>query len=82
MKKSSTLAIATLLLLAASGVALAAQTGTATPGPDCEQVFKAKATADKSVSSKQLAHDLNLPVAEVNKCLRHHGPRATPHSGS
>ena len=85
MKKSSTLAIATVLLLATSGVALAEQGGTATPDADCNRVYEAKAHADKSVSSKQLARDLKMPVEKVNTCLRrlrHTGPRAaTPQTG-
>jgi hypothetical protein len=79
MKKSTAVAIAAVLLFASSGVALAAHTGAI--DPECNRVYKAKADAGKSVSSKQLAKDLNLPVDKVNTCLRHlrrHGPRATP----
>jgi hypothetical protein len=79
MKKSGTMAIAVALLLASGGVALARHTGKI--DPECNRVYKAKADADKSVSPKQLAQELNLPVAKVNECLKHlrrHGPRATP----
>jgi hypothetical protein len=79
MKKSSTVAIAAALLFAASGVALARHTGSI--DPECNKVYKAKADADKSVSSKQLAQELNMSVSKVNSCLKHlrrHGPRATP----
>ena len=49
MKKSSTLGIATVLLLATSVVGLAEQAGTATAAAvDCNAVFKAKAAADKN----------------------------------
>jgi len=79
MMKSSTLVIA--MLLVTGGAAWAGQAKSATPGPDCEKVFHAKTDAGKSVSSKQLARDLNMPVADVNTCLRrlrHRAPRATP----
>jgi hypothetical protein len=80
MKKSRTLAIATVLLLAISGVALGEEAAGATQ-IDCNPVFKAKAEAGKKLSSKQLAKDLNMPLDQVNTCLRrmrHSGPRATP----
>lgn len=84
MKKSSTLAIATALLFATGGVALAEQADTgADARVDCTKVFKAKASADKTISSKQLAQDLNLPIETVNECLlrlRQVGPRPTPGS--
>ena len=86
MKKSSTLGIATVLLLATSVVGLAEQAGTATAAAvDCNAVFKAKAAADKTISSQQLARDLSMPVKQVNKCLRrmrHVGPRSTPRAGN
>ena len=83
MRKSSTLAMATVLLLAISGVALGEEAAGATQ-VDCNPVFKAKAAADKSLSSKQLAADLNMPLEQVNICLRrmrHSGPRVTPPAG-
>jgi hypothetical protein len=79
MKKPSTIAVAVALLFASSGVAFAAHTGKI--DPECNRVYKAKADADKNISSKQLAKELNLPLAKVNECLKHlrrHGPRATP----
>ena len=49
MKKSSTLGVATVLLLATSVVGLAEQPGTATAAAvDGNAVFKAKAAADKN----------------------------------
>ncbi len=85
MKKSSTVAIAIVLLLATSGLALAEQAGTAADADvDCNAIFKAKAAADKNISSQQLARDLNLPLEQVNTCLRrlrHTGPQATPQAG-
>jgi len=83
MARANLLAIAALLLLATDNTVLAeggAKTSAATSA-DCNRVYKAKADADKDVSTNQLASDLNLPVATVQKCLRrvrHHGPRATP----
>ena len=86
MKKSSTLTIATVLLLATSVVGLAEQAGTATAAAvDCNAVFKAKAAADKTISSQQLARDLSMPVKQVNECLRRMrrvGPRSTPRAGN
>lgn len=79
MKQSSTLVIATVLLLATSGVALA-QRVTA-EDVECDPVFKAKATAGKTMSSEQLARDLKMPIEKVNACLlrlRTHPPAATP----
>jgi len=83
MKTSSTLAIAAILLLATIGVSRAedaAKTGTGTSA-DCNRIFKAKADAGKDISTEQLARDLQLPVATVQKCLRRKrraGPRSTP----
>jgi hypothetical protein len=81
MKQSSTLVIATALLLATNGVALAEQAAITTPDAECDRVFKTKATVGKTMSSEQLARDLNLPVEKVNTCLlllRSHPPPATP----
>ena len=72
MTKTRTLTIATLLLMALDGAALAKAAPTAAPTPtdaECNQVFKAKAAADKTVSSHQLARDLKLPIKTVNACL-------------
>jgi hypothetical protein len=83
MKQSSTLVIAILLLLATSAVARAEQAATATEDVECDQVFKAKATVGKNMSSEQLARELKMPVETVNTCLlrlRSHPPRATPAS--
>ena len=79
MARANLLAIAALLLLATDSAVLAK--GGAKTSTDCNRVYKAKADADKSVSTKQLATDLNLPVETVKKCLRrvrHSGPRPTP----
>ena len=83
MKTSSTLTIAAILLLATIGVARAEGAAPTAAGTsaDCNRVFKAKADAGKDVSTKQLAHDLQLPIATVQKCLRQMrraGPRKTP----
>ena len=85
MTKTKTLAIATLLLMALHGAALAEPAPTAAPAAtdaECNRVFKAKAAADKTISSKQLARDLKLPLKTVNDCLRRmrRGPR-TPAAG-
>jgi hypothetical protein len=83
MRRSNRLTIAILLLLATASQVLAeggAKSGTATSA-DCNRVYKAKADADKDVSTKQLARDLNLPIETVRTCLRrvrHSGPRPTP----
>ena len=68
MTKTSTLAIATALLLALGGTALAEAAPAATDA-ECNQVFTAKAAADKTISSQQLARDLKLPLETVNACL-------------
>lgn len=70
MTKASTLAIATALLLALGGAALGedAPVATATDA-ECNRIFKAKAEADKGISSQQLARDLNMPLETVNVCL-------------
>ena len=84
MKKSSILAIATLLLLTTSGVGLAehaaantddADAAAATKavadgvGPaDCNPVFKAK-SEEKSKSPKEIAAKLGLPLEKVNTCF-------------
>ena len=84
MPRPNRLAIAALLLLTTGSAVLAAEGGAKTGGAvsaDCNRVYKAKAAADKDVSTNQLAQDLNLPVATVQKCLRHvrhRGPRSTP----
>ena len=86
MKRSSTLTITAALLVAASGVALAEatpKTGTPTSA-ECNRIYTAKAAADKDISTKQLAHDLQLPVETVRHCLRlkrSQGPRTTPRAG-
>jgi hypothetical protein len=75
--------IAALLLLATASAVRSesgAKTGSAASA-DCNRVYKAKAEAGKELSTKQLARDLKLPVATVNKCLKHirrTGPRSTP----
>lgn len=72
MTKARTLTIATVLLVALHGAALAEgapATAPAATDADCNRVFKAKAAADKTVSSQQLARDLELPLATVNDCL-------------
>lgn len=68
MTKTNTLAIATALLLALGGTALAEAAPAATDA-ECNQVFTAKAAADKTISSQQLARDLKLPLETVNACL-------------
>jgi hypothetical protein len=79
MRTSSTLAIATALLLVTSGAALA-QGEAASTDPDCNRVFKANAASEKKISSNQLARDLNLPIEKVNECLLilRRGPARTP----
>jgi len=83
MKKSTIAAVAAVVLLATSAVTLAqgeAKKSTATSA-DCNRVFKAKADAGKSVSTQQLAQELQLPVETVRACLHHQrrqGPRQTP----
>ena len=82
MKQSGTLMIATLLLLATSTVALAQKV--TTEDVECDPVFKAKATAGKTMSSEQLARELKMPLEKVNGCLlrlRTHPPAATPQAG-
>jgi hypothetical protein len=74
MTKTSTLAIATALLLALgaaarAGDAPAAPAATAATDAECSRVFKAKADADKTISSQELSRDLNLPLETVNDCL-------------
>jgi hypothetical protein len=72
MTKTSTLAIATALLVASAGAALAEAAPTTAPAAtdaECNRVFKAKAEADKTISSQQLARDLDLPLETVNACL-------------
>ena len=74
MTKTSTLAIATAFLLALGGAALADDAPAAPAAPaatdaDCNRIFKAKADADKNISSQQLARDLNMPLETVNACL-------------
>ncbi len=74
MAKTNTLAIATALLLALGGAALADDAPAAAAAPaasdaDCNRIFKAKADADKNISSQQLARDLNMPLETVNACL-------------
>ncbi len=74
MTKTSTLAIATALLLARGAAAPAedapaAPAATAATDAECNRVFKAKADADKTISSQQLSRDLNLPLETVNACL-------------
>jgi hypothetical protein len=83
MKKSRIPAIAAVLLLATTGATLGqgeAQKSAPTSA-DCNRVFKAKADAGKSVSTQQLAQELQLPVDTVRACIQHkrrQGPRATP----
>ena len=69
MTKTNTLAIATALLLALGGTALAEEAAPAATDAECNQVFTAKAAADKTISSQQLARDLKLPLETVNACL-------------
>ncbi|MFN8644443.1 MAG: hypothetical protein U0802_23340 [Candidatus Binatia bacterium] len=72
MTKTRTLAIATVLTMALAGAALAAEAPAAAPtatDAECNQVFKAKAAADKKISSQHLARDLKLPLTTVNDCL-------------
>ena len=73
MTKTSTLAIAAALLLVPGAAALAedapAAPAAAATDAECSRVFKAKADADKTISSQQLSRDLNLPLATVNDCL-------------
>ena len=69
MTKTSTLALAAMLSLALHGAALAETAPTAATDADCNRVFKAKAAADKTISSQQLSRDLDLPLATVNECL-------------
>ena len=87
MKVWSTVKIAAVLLLATGGTAIA-ESGTTTNTPthaECEAVFKAKAAAGKSVSTNQLAEQLQLPADKVKACIRmqrrgRHRP--TPASGT
>lgn len=87
MTKTSTLAIATALLLALGTAALAedapaAPAATAATDAECNRVFKAKADADKTISSQQLSRDLNLPLETVNDCLlRMRRVPSTPQAG-
>lgn len=74
MTKTSTLTITSALVLALGAAALAEDAPAApaaTPATDaeCSRVFKAKAEADKTISSQQLSRDLNLPLTTVNDCL-------------
>lgn len=74
MTKMNSLAIAAALLLALAGAALADDAPAAPAAPaatdaECNRVFKAKADADKNISSQQLARDLNMPLETVNACL-------------
>jgi hypothetical protein len=71
MTKTSTLTIATALLLALGAAAMAedAPAAPAATDAECSRVFKAKADADKTISSQELSRDLNLPLATVNDCL-------------
>lgn len=85
MTKASTLAIATALLLAL-GTAALAEDAPAAPAAatdaECARVFKAKADADKTISSQQLSRDLNLPLETVNACLlRMRSAPRTPQAG-
>ena len=68
MTKTTTLATATALLLALGGTARAESAPAATDA-ECNQVFTAKAAADKTISSQHLARDLKLPLETVNACL-------------
>lgn len=85
MKKSTILAIVASVLLMTSGVGLAEQAGANTAddaeaaaaakaaadgvgGADCNPVFKAKA-AEKSMSPKEIAAKLGLPLEKVNTCF-------------
>ena len=84
MRNAIVLAITIALLLGTSGLAAAetkAKSHSATSA-DCNRVYKAKADADKDVSTKQLAQELQLPVKTVQTCLRRmrQAPRATPHA--
>ena len=87
MTKTSTLAIATALLLALGTAALAedapaAPSAAAATDAECNRVFKAKADADKTISSQQLSRDLNLPLQTVNDCLlRMRRVPSTPQAG-
>jgi DNA-binding CsgD family transcriptional regulator len=85
MTKTRTLAIAAMLLMALDGAALAEAAPTAAPAAtdaECNRVFKAKAEADKTISSQQLARDLNLSLETVNACLlRMRRVPRTPHAG-
>ena len=90
MTKTSTLAIATALLLALGTAALAEDAPAAPAAPaaatatdaECNRVFKAKADADKTISSQQLSRDLNLPLETVNDCLlRMRRVPSTPQAG-
>ena len=85
MKKSSILAIATLLLLMTSGVGLAEQAG-ANAADDAEAAAAAKAAEDgvggadcnpifkakaeeRSKSPREIAAKLGLPIEKVNTCF-------------
>ena len=74
MRTSTIPAIAAALLLAFGGAALAEDAAApaapaAATDAECNRIFKAKAEADKTISSQQLARDLNLPLETVNACL-------------
>jgi len=85
MKSLSTLAIAAVLLLATYYVARAEEPKAAgVTNAECDRVHKAKSDAGKTISSQDLARDLNLPVETVNECLMRmrqvtpRTPRRTP----
>lgn len=70
MKTLSTLAIVATLLLAPYH-AVRAEEPAAVPAreSDCNRVFKAKSDAGKTISSADIARELDLPLETVNACL-------------
>ena len=82
MKNAMILAIATVGLFVTSGTVLG--TDPAHTDPECAKVLKAKAESDVSISTKDLAERLGMPVDHVNACLmkvRAFGPHSTPTAG-
>lgn len=84
MKKWTIVIATALLFLTRVSPVVAGSEAANEADADCAKVFKAKASAEKGISSEQLSADLGLPVAKVNACLlslRRVEPMGTPQTG-